>query len=61
MRIFGFSSCAAHPSKAKSGTLANAADADSKSVAEGNFEFSSQELTGRALLAFVGRGRNGNP
>jgi hypothetical protein len=51
----------AHPPKAESGTFPNTADAVSKSVAEGNFEFSSQELTGHALLAFVGRGRNGNP
>jgi hypothetical protein len=42
-------------------TLANSVDGVSKPVAEGNFEFSSQELTGRALLAFVGQGRNGNP
>jgi hypothetical protein len=30
-------------------------------MAEGNFEFSYRALTGRALLAFVGQGRNGNP
>lgn len=60
MKIRGFGSYAAHPAKAKSGTIPNTADAVSKSVAEGNFEFSSPELTGRALLAFVGQGRNGN-
>jgi hypothetical protein len=61
VKIFGFCRCAAHPPKAKSGAIPNTADAASKPVTEGSFEFSAQELTGRALLAFVGQGRNGNP
>jgi hypothetical protein len=59
--VFGFCSCAAHPAKARSGSIPNRPEAVSKSVAQCNFEFSPRALTVPAFLAFVGQGRIASP
>jgi hypothetical protein len=54
---FGFCRCAAHPAKAKSRIVPNRLHAVSKSVVNGNFEYSAKRLTSPAPLALVGPGQ----